>query len=322
LSGDKTGVATSPDRSRGRGIAMAAGCYLLWGLFPIYWKLLEGVSSLEVLAHRVFWAAVFLLLTCLVIRRSQLASLLRQRRAVLILLTTGILVTANWGIFIYAINANHIIQTSMGYFINPLLNILIGVVLFKEKLTLAQKAAALLATAGVIFFTFDYGSFPWISIALASTFALYGALKKLGGYPALPALTLETLLVTPLALAFIVATFFIPGHAFLAVDASGGISGAAIVTALLLAGGGIVTLIPLLMFADGVNNIPLSWMGFFQYLSPTLTLLLGVFVYHEPFTLAHAVCFTCIWLGLLLIIVETLVMHRKKALTSGADEGA
>jgi len=289
---------------------------MLWGFMPMFWKLLESVGSLEILAHRILWSALFLVPFCLITRRAIFLGLFRERRAVLVLLGAGLLSVINWGIYIFAIVTAHVLQTSMGYFINPLMSIVVGMLFFKEKLSRIQIVALVLAAIGVLYFTVDYGSFPWLSIALAASFAGYGALKKFGGYPAVPALAMETGLVAPLAIAFVVVAFFLPSHAFLALDASGSLSPASLTTAALLVCGGILTFIPLLLFSKAVNGIPLSWMGFMQYLSPTISFLLGVFIYHEAFTLAHAVCFGLIWIGLLLIIFESMRNFRRHNQTS------
>jgi len=294
-----------------RSVLIGLSSYALWGIMPLFWKLLEHVDALEILAHRLLWSVVFLVPICLITCRKSFLALFRQRRAVLILLGTGLLVTFNWGVFIYAVITDHVLQTSMGYYINPLMSIAIGMLLFKEKLSLAQKIALGLATIAVLYFTFDYGSFPWLSVTLAVSFAIYGALKKKGGYPALPALAVETTLVGPLAVIYVVITFFLPGHAFLAVDTSGVISSAVLFASFLLICGGVLTFVPLLLFAEAVNTIPLSLMGFMQYLSPTISLLLGVFVFQEAFTHAHAVCFALVWTGLALIMIEGFIKQKR-----------
>jgi chloramphenicol-sensitive protein RarD len=321
------GAAGAGGLSLRAGLLSALGCYVLWGLLPLYWKLLAQASYFEILSHRMLWSFVFMLIICRFVRRVRLSSLLRERRALLILGGAGLLICGNWGLYIYAINSGHVLQASLGYYINPLVAILFGVLFFRERLTTIQKVATLLAAAGVVYFTVDYGSFPWIALALAVTFAIYGALKKYGGYPATPALTVETLLVAPLALVFVAATFFLPNHVFLtelaplapslaqaavpavpaplaALAPAGSFDGWAL--SLLLIGGGALTAIPLLLFARAANAIPLTWVGFLQYISPTLTLLLGVFVYGEPFTTAHAVCFALIWTGLILVSAELI----------------
>ncbi|MCL1846501.1 MAG: EamA family transporter RarD [Coriobacteriia bacterium] len=297
-----------------RGIIIGLASYVLWGIMPLFWKLLQHVDSLEILAHRMLWSAVFLIPICLIACRADFLSLFRNRRAVLLLLGTGLIIMFNWGIYIFAVNTSHILQASMGYYINPLVSIIAGMLFFRERLSFVQKIALVLATVGVLFFTIDYGSFPWISIVLAVSFAAYGALKKFGGYQALPAMAMESSLVVPLAIAYIVFTFFQPGHAFLAFDVSGAFTSTSLVTTLLLICGGILTFFPLLLFSSAVNVIPLSWMGFMQYIAPTISLLLGIFIFHEPFTFAHTVCFCLIWFGLVLIVIESVLKR-------GQDKG-
>ncbi|MDR1605095.1 MAG: EamA family transporter RarD [Gracilibacteraceae bacterium] len=286
------------------GLACAIACYALWGVLPAYWKALAFASSFEIFAHRMLWSFVFMALVCLIGRRADPRPYFRDRRALLLLGGAGLLVASTWGIYIYAVNSAHIVEASLGYYINPLLSIIAGMVLFKEKLTLIQKTATGLAAAGVIYFSWDYGAFPWISVALAVLFALYGAVKKIGGYPAVPALAVETALVAPLAVIFIAATFLRPERVFLTLQGPWPPWGAVVG----LVCGGAVTALPLLLFARAANAVPLSTIGFAQFLSPTLSLLLGVFVYGEPFTAAHLVCFALIWLGLLLVSVEAA--HR------------
>lgn len=298
--------------TRNRGILIGLASYTFWGIMPLFWKLLDGVDSLEILAHRLLWSAVFLVIINLVVNRQALVKLLKERRAVLVLLGAGLISLCNWGLYIVAILSGHVLQTSMGYFINPLMNIVVGLLFFKERLSPVQIVAVALASLGVLYFTVDYGSFPWLSIGLAATFASYGALKKFGAYPALPALAVETSLVSPLAIGYLGLAYYRFAPAFLAVDASGVLSSESLVTSLLLIAGGILTFTPLLLFARAVNDIPLSWMGFLQFVSPTISFLLSVFIFHEAFTLAHAVCFGLIWSGLLLIVLESLRKSHKK----------
>lgn len=300
----------------GRGITLGVCCYCLWGLLPLFWKLLDHVSPLEILAHRLLWSSVFLVALCLLMFRRELLDLLRQRRALLILGGAGLIITANWGFYIYAVNSGNILQASLGYYINPLFSILLGVVFFKERLTLIQKIATGLAAAGVLYFIFDYGSFPWIALFLAASFALYGMLKKYGGYPAVPAMTIETTIAAPLAVAFVAAMFLIPSLAetrvFLTSASAGSLDALAPTDTILLIVSGALTALPLVLFASAANSIPYSWLGFLQYLSPTLTLLLGVFVYREAFTHAHTVCFALIWAGLALVATEVAMNSRRK----------
>jgi chloramphenicol-sensitive protein RarD len=248
-------------------------------------------------------------IVCRLILRVDLRALFRAPRAILLLSAAGLCVSCTWWLYIYAINSGHVLQASLAYYINPLVVILFGVFFFHERLTVIQLIAALLATVGVLYFTVDYGQFPWLSVIMAVTFAIYGVLKKKGGYPALSALAVETTVIAPLGLVFVIATFFLlPDRGFM-VDPT---SLHSWLLFALLFGAGPVTILPLLLFAQGTNAIPLSWMGFLQYIGPTITFALGVFAYGEPFTFAHVVCFSLIWIGLILVSVETIVHIRRQ----------
>lgn len=281
-------------------------CYLFWGLAPIYWKWLYAVDPLEVIGHRIIWCFVLMVIICALLRINFI-SLLKDKRALKYLGVAAVLISINWGIYIYAVATDRIVHTAMGYYTNPLVSILFGVIFFKEKLSILQKAAVLLCALGVIFFLFDYGELPWISLALAFSFGLYGAVKKRGAYPAIPALAVESTLALPLALMAVAASMYFTGsHAFLSDTSS--LQGWT--TTLLLIGSGAITAIPLVLFAKAANSIPLTMLGFIQYVSPTIALLLGVFAYGEPFTTAHAVCFGCIWAGLALASIDTIRKSR------------
>ena len=317
---DSQATGATLKHNQARGILLGFASYVFWGLMPLFWKLLTHIDSFEILAHRLLWSALLLAPICLLTCRAVFLALFRQRRALLILLGAGLVCTFNWGFFIFAVNSGHVLQTSMGYYINPLMSIAIGLLFFKERLSPIQIIALILAAIGVLYFTIDYGSFPWMSMALAISFACYGALKKIGGYPALPALAVETTLVAPLAIGYVVAAFFMPEHAFLALDANSAVGSAGFLAAFLLISGGILSFIPMLLFSEAVNRIPLSWMGFLQYVSPTLSLLLGVFAFHEAYTYAHAVCFALIWAGLLLIVIENILEQRRPDANSAAPK--
>ncbi|MBR3689763.1 MAG: EamA family transporter RarD [Eggerthellaceae bacterium] len=290
-----------------RGSLAGLLCYVFWGLAPLYWKLLDGVNSLEVIGQRIIWCFVLMVIICAVMRVNFL-DLLRDKRAISFLAPAALLISINWGVYIYAVDTDRVVHTAMGYYCNPLVSILFGVMFFKEKLSSLQKAAVALCLAGVVYFLFDYGELPWISITLAVSFGLYGAIKKKGGYPAIPALAVESTLALPLALAVVFATAYLTGsHAFMGDVAS--VDGW--ILTLLVIGAGPVTAIPLVLFAQAANSIPLSMLGFIQYVSPTIALLLGVLAFGEPFTPAHAVCFGCIWAGLALASIDTLRKARK-----------
>lgn len=284
--------------SYNQGIVYALGCYVAWGLFPIFWKAITGVAAVNVLAHRIVWSFVFLLGWVLLTNRQTFIRYVKQPRLLLRLGLAGFLISANWGIYIYAVASNHIVEAGLGYYINPLVNVFLGYVFLKERLAGMQKIAVVLALIGVAYFTFSYGKFPWISLLLAISFGLYGLLKKKANLESMPALTVETMMVFPFALAFLFYTAggstptpFFP-------------SSAGIVMLLVLSG--LVTAIPLFWFGKSAQVIPLSTMGFIQYLSPTLQLLLGVFVYGETFGMEYLVCFAFVWAGLIFYTISIL----------------
>ncbi|TKH04984.1 EamA family transporter RarD [Peribacillus simplex] len=275
------------------GAIYAALSYMMWGIVPIYWKFLQGVGATEILAQRVLWSFVFMLVLLMFMKKWQaflvyVKNILGNPKLFAALLTASLLVTANWGVFIWAVNSGRILDTSLGYYINPLVSVLLGVIVLKEKLSGAQIISFLLAGIGVLILGIHFGTIPWISLVLAMTFGLYGLAKKMIKAESAIGLTLETMMVTPLALGYLIylmnrseMQFFTDGS-----------------TSLLLVGGGIVTALPLLYFAKGAEKIPLSMLGIFQYIAPTLSLLIGVFIYHESFTKAHLLAFLFIWSAL------------------------
>ena len=285
-----------------KGTLAALLCYLLWGVFPMYWKLLGEVNSVEVICHRIIWCFVTTWIVCRIMRIDAI-ELWHQPRARRYLVPAALIITLNWSVYIYAVSIERVVETAIGYYINPLVSILFGLAVFKERLSPIQWIAVALCAVGVIFFTASYGEFPWIALALAITFGAYGAIKKKGGYPAVQALAFENTVILPFAIAVAVAVALATGtYGFLA--DTGTAHGWAIT--LLLIGGGPVTALPLILFAKAANSIPLSTLGFIQYLSPTITLLTGVFLFGEPFTLSHAVCLGCIWTGLALVTFDSL----------------
>jgi len=281
-----------------QGIIYAVVCYVAWGLFPIFWKAVTGVPAVNVLAHRIVWSFAFLLFWVLLTNRETFISYLRQPRLLLRLGLAGFVISANWGIYIYAVTSNHIVEAGLGYYINPLVNVFLGYVFLKERLARMQKIAVVLALIGVVYFTISYGQFPWISLLLATSFGLYGLLKKKANLESMPALTVETMAVFPFALAFLIysaessmAVPFFPSSP---------------VTGFLLVISGLVTAIPLYWFGKSAQAIPLSTMGFVQYLSPTLQLLLGIYVYGETFGKEYLVCFAFVWAGLIFYTISIL----------------
>lgn len=289
-----------------KGLLYGVICYLTWGLFPLYWKMLEHVSSVEILCHRIIWSCVFMAVFFLGIRKLKFRNYIRGAKQYLSLLFTGALMTLNWGLYIWAINHHYIVESSLGYYINPLFSVLFASLFLKEKLNRSQKVAILFALVGVVYFTIDYGRFPIISLVLATSFAIYGLMKKKMGVDATAALTVETMWMMPLAFGYVT---------FLCVTGCSALNSFSLITTLLLLGAGVVTALPLLWFGKAAERIPLSTLGFLQYFSPTLQLFLGVLLYNESFTYSHIVCFACIWVGLLIYSVDIFrtIKKNKKA---------
>ncbi len=279
-------------RYRRSGVWYAILAYGLWGLLPLYWKLLQHVPSIEILAHRIFWSFVFVSILLAVFRRWQvLREVMSNKKSRLYIFFCSLLITCNWFLYIWGINNDHVIETSLGYYINPLLSIVLGVVVLKERLTFWQVISVVLAAIGVVIVTVEFGSFPWLAILLALTFAIYGLGKKMAKADSMVGLALETVIVAPVALIYL---------GWIEAAGSGSFGAAGWGTTVLLMGAGVATAMPLLWFAKASNRAPLSTLGFTQYLSPSITLLLGIFLFKETFTAVHAVSFGFIWTGLLL----------------------
>ena len=285
-----------------QGIFFGLAAYVLWGILPVYWKALELVSPFEILSSRFMWSCVFVFLLIIFQKKwplfakevKQVFSNVKTRAA---MAAAGITISFNWGTFIWAVNNGHIVETSMGYYINPLVSILFAVVFLRERLDKMQLAAITCAFIGVASMVYSFGKIPWVSLTLAFTFALYGLLKKILPVSALTSIMLETFLITPLALVY-EYSLWQQGVSFYA---SGNLQ-----VIMMLTGAGVVTAIPLLLFTAGARLLPLKIIGFLQYISPTLTLLIGVFVYNEAFTASHLLAFGWIWAALLLFIVSQL----------------
>jgi chloramphenicol-sensitive protein RarD len=284
-----------------KGILFGIGAYAMWGFFPIYWKLLQAVPALQLLGHRIGWS--FLLLGAVILITRQWVDFRAKlnKRTFLIYFVAALLIGINWLTYVWAVNANFIVETSLGYFINPLLSVLLGVIILREKLRPIQWIPILLASVGVIYLTVTYGKLPWIALTLAFSFGLYGLVKKLAPLGSLHGLTLET------------GILFLPALVYLSfseVNGTGAFLHSGLATDLLLFGAGVVTTIPLLMFASAARQIPLTVVGLLQYIAPTLQFLLGVLVYKEPFDQAHLIGFSIIWLALVIFWGENYLAHR------------
>lgn len=278
------------------GMIFAAASYVMWGLFPVYFKALQGIPPMEILLHRMVWSLVFLMLV-LAWRRQWdwIRQVLRRPRVLAGFTASALLLAGNWFIYIWAVNNDRVVDASLGYFINPLVNVLLGFLLLRERLRPGQWGAVALAAGGVAWLTWQGGAVPWIALMLAGSFASYGLLRKTAALGALEGLSLETLLLFPLALGYL-GWLTLSGHnAFLSAPVS---------TQWLLAAAGPITAIPLLLFAAGARRIPFSTLGLLQYIGPTLQLLLGVWLYHEPFSGARLVGFALIWAALAVYWLE------------------
>ncbi|PKG24977.1 EamA family transporter RarD [Niallia nealsonii] len=289
-----------------QGVIFAGISYLIWGMFPVYWKLLKGVGADEILANRVIWSFVFMVMLVIVTNKWKKVILTIQafktnKKQAALLFTASVLVSCNWFIYIWAVNADKVIETSLGYYINPLVSVLLGVLVLKEKLKKAQIISFILAAIGVCILTFSHGSFPWIAVSLALTFGLYGLAKKIIILDSEIGLTIETMFITPIALLYMGYLFASGRHEFLIGSTSINI---------LIMVSGVLTAIPLLFFAKGAQRIPLSMLGFIQYLTPTLTLILGVFLYHEEFTTSHLMAFIFIWSALTIYSLSQTKLFR------------
>ncbi|MFY9398575.1 MAG: EamA family transporter RarD [Desulfomonilia bacterium] len=291
------------------GVLLAAGTYLIWGLLPAFWKLLAHVPAVEVLCHRILWSFLLLLaVTLLVGSFGSVVSGFKDPRVLAAYLAAGVTIGINWLIYIWAVGAGFILETSLGYFINPLLSVLLGVIVLRERLRPGQWTAIALAGAGVVYLTFAYGSLPWIALGLAAAFSVYGLIKKIAPLGSLSGLTLETAALLAPACLYLLHLQNTGEAAF---------PGAGLLTGACLAGTGIVTVVPLLLFSSAARRIDLSLLGILQYIAPSISFVLGVFVYREPFTRSTLIGFCIVWVALIIYTVDGL-LSRKGRPSAGA----
>ncbi|GAA0333024.1 EamA family transporter RarD [Bacillus carboniphilus] len=290
------------------GMIYTALSYIFWGFLPIYWKWLDHVGAYEILAHRIIWSFVFMLGLLSLTKgfhkiKATMTYLVEKKSRLIALISASFLITINWLLYIYAVNTEHIVQTSLGYYINPLVSVLLGIVFLKETLSKLEIVSLMLAMIGVLVMTISYGHIPWLSLGLAFSFGIYGLLKKVVKVESSVGLTLETLITLPIALVFV---FWLSGQemsSFMQVNPQ---------TTILFIGSGVVTAVPLLCFAMGTQRIPLYLVGFLQYIAPSLMLILGVFLYGEPFTSIEQVAFTFIWGALALLTFSKMKKPKFK----------
>lgn len=286
-----------------KGIWYGIAAYAMWGFFPIYWKLLHDVPALQLLGHRIAWSFLLLLAYVLLTKKwNDFRSVAFDRKTLGIYAVAGVLLSLNWLIYVWGVNAGFIVETSLGYFINPLLSVLFGVIFLREKLRPMQWLPVIIAAIGVAYLTITYGRPPWIALSLAFTFGLYGLVKKLSPLGSVFGLTLETGIVFPAALIYLLVV---------QANGTGGFLHDGLTVDLLLIGAGVVTTIPLLMFASAAKEIPLNMIGVLQYFAPTIQFLIGVFVYKEPFDTTRFIGFGIVWLALIIFWVENVSAHRR-----------
>ncbi|MDY7224369.1 EamA family transporter RarD [Halalkalibacterium halodurans] len=300
------------------GVIAAISAYFIWGFLPLYWKLVDEVPASEMLAHRIVWSLGFMVILLAVMKKNrqvmrEILDTLANKKTAFGITMAAILISMNWFIFIYAVSSDKVIEASLGYYINPLINVLLAIVFLRESLSKWEVASFLLAAAGVLNITLHYGSFPWVAFALAISFGVYGLIKKVVSLSAWASLTIETLIMTPFALLFLL---YIP--------LSGGASAFSLnhlSTAWLIIASGAATALPLLLFATGAKRISFSLIGFLQYLAPTIMLMLGVFLFQEPFSRVQFVSFLLIWTGLIIFTISrsrTAGRLKKEALAKAS----
>jgi len=284
-----------------KGILYGIGAYAAWGFFPIYWKLLHHVPAIQLIGHRIVWSFILLIVVILFTKQWVEFRATINAKVLRIYTIASVLIGVNWLLYVWAVNASFIVETSLGYFINPLISVLLGVIFLKERLRIAQWIPVILAALGVSYLTYVYGRLPYIALTLAFSFGLYGLVKKLSPLGSLYGLTVETGILFVPALGYLVfaeatntAAFFHTGFT----------------SDLLMVGAGLVTTVPLLMFASAARSIPLWVVGLLQYIAPTLQFLIGVFIYKEPFSHNQLIGFGIVWTALVIFLIENYLANR------------
>lgn len=284
-----------------KGILYGIGAYAFWGFFPLYWKALKSVPAIQLIGHRIIWSFLLLLVVIAISKQWKDFRATLNAKILSVYAAAAILIGVNWFTYVWAVNANYIVETSLGYFINPLISVLLGVIFFKERLRIAQWIPIAIAALGVIYLASVYGRLPYIAIALALSFGLYGLVKKLSPLGSLYGLTVETGILFIPALLYLIFTEINSTGAFLHTN---------LTSDLLMIGAGVVTTIPLLMFASAARSIPLWVVGLLQYVAPTIQFILGVFVYKEPFSQHQLIGFGIVWFALAIFLVENYFANR------------
>lgn len=293
------------------GMAESLGCEIMWGLMPMFWRLLAGLSALFVLSGRLIWTGIFSVIMCVLIRRTKFTHLFRDPRAIATFLSSGILITINWGLYIWSTNSGHLLEASLGYYLSPIVTIVMGIFFFKERLSGLQTGAFVLALVGVGSFIVLEGGAIWISCVFAITFSAYSAIKKKAGYDATAGLAFESCVNAFIGVILFGLSAVIPGLWDLT-PASAPATFSPEVYFLLIAAAGVLTTVPMLLYSACANHIPLVLVGFMHYISPTMTTLFAIFMFHEAFTTGHAICFSLVWIGLVLVGIDAVKQLRSK----------
>ncbi len=284
-----------------KGILYGIGAYVLWGFFPIYWKFLHHVDALQLISHRIIWSFILLIIIILFTRQWADFRSVASPKTLRVYFIAALLIGINWTLYVWAVNKNYIVETSLGYFINPLISVLLGVIFLKERLRVAQWIPVVLAAIGVTYLAFVYGRLPYIALTLAFSFGLYGLVKKVSPLGSLYGLTIETGILFIPAIVYLIFAEITSAAAFLHTG---------VTSDLLMIGAGLVTTVPLLMFASAARSIPLWVVGLLQYIAPTLQFLIGVFIYKEPFSHNQLIGFGIVWIALVIFLVENYLANR------------
>jgi chloramphenicol-sensitive protein RarD len=294
-----------------KGILYGIGAYVMWGVLPIYWKLIQSVPALEIVGHRMLWSFVFVFLVVTLRREWQTIVIVRKQPKILLTyLVTAVILTVNWLTYIWAVNSGYIVESSLGYFINPLVNVLLGVIFLRERLRLWQWVSVGLALLGVLYLTISYGALPWISLVLAFSFGFYGLIKKTAPLGSIPGFTIETGFMVLPALGWLLYLEFV---------GRGAIGHQPTFVSLMLILAGVATGLPLLWFGEAARRVRLSTLGFMQYIAPTFQFLIGVIIYGEDFSQDRVIGFCIIWAALLIFSLDGVTQHRKPTPTAFAD---
>jgi len=284
------------------GLVAGIAAFVTWGIVPGYWKLFSFIPAGEILVHRFVWTCIFMVLLLSWQQRwSEVLANLRSPRTAILCAASGIAIAINWFVFIWAVNAGRVLETSLGYFMTPLVNVLFGAILLRERLARAQLVSVLLATSAILYLTLGFGKLPWVALTLCFSFGFYGLLRKVSGAASIPGLFLETTVIVPIALGWLL---------HIAGSSGGHFGNANLPLSLLLLSTGIVTGVPLLWFAYAARHLRLTTLGFLQYLAPSCSFFLGVFVFHEPFRRAQMITFALIWVALIIFTVDAVTRWR------------